>query len=38
LFAHGHEPEQPGVLVRRRMDRHDLGTNDVDLAAKLATT
>jgi hypothetical protein len=36
MFTHGHEPEQPGVLVRDGMDRDDVGTIDIDPAQDLA--
>jgi hypothetical protein len=36
LFANGHEPKQPGVLVRNRVDRDDLGTIDIDPSKDLA--
>ncbi len=36
MFAYRHEPQQPGVLVRRGVDRDDLRTIDVDLAEDLA--
>jgi hypothetical protein len=35
LFAHGHESGQPGVLIRRWMDRDDPGAIDIDLAEDL---
>jgi hypothetical protein len=35
LFAHGHESEQPGVLIRRWVDRDDPGAIDIDLAEDL---